>query len=420
MRSMTVVGLQWGDEGKGKIIDALAGGFDYVVRWNGGNNAGHTVVLDGNKYALSQVPSGVIQRKKLCISQGAVINPQVLLTEIDFLKSRGFPVDLAIDPRVHIVMPYHKLFDAANEKWKGKDATGSLHLGIGYCYEDRNNRVGIRLEDLIRPKLLKEKITKILPLKIAILNKAYGVATQVTVEKIVREYVKYGKQLKQYVVDVSGLVTEKIKTKKFLFEQAHGTMLDPVFGTYPYTVAPATIASAVFSMVGIPVQSLEVLGVVKAYTTRVGNGPFPTELHDKTGELIRSQGNEFGTVSKRPRRCGWLDLPQLRYAVRLNGCTSLAITKLDVLSALPKLKVCTHYLYRGKRLHEFVSEIAQLPDCKPVYKTFSGWKSDLHSLGELGLLPSAARSYINFIAKELDVEVRYVSVGAERNALISI
>ncbi|TAL60035.1 MAG: adenylosuccinate synthase [Bacteroidetes bacterium] len=420
MRSMTVVGLQWGDEGKGKIIDALAGAFDYVVRWNGGNNAGHTVVVDGNKYPLSLVPSGVIQNKKLCIAQGAVINPQVLLSEIEFLKGHGFTADLAIDPRVHIVMPYHKLFDAANEKWKGKDATGSLHLGIGYCYEDRNNRVGIRLEDLIRPDLLEEKVAKILPLKKDIIEKVYGVSTSITVREIVREYVQYGKKLKKYVLDVSSLVERNIKKKRFLFEQAHGTMLDPVFGTYPYTVAPPTIASAVFSMVGISVQQLDVLGVVKSYTTRVGNGPFPTELHDEIGEKIRSLGGEFGTVSKRPRRCGWLDLPQLRYAVRLNGCTSLAITKLDVLSTLPKLKICTHYLYNGKRLDEFVSEIAMLPDCKPVYKSFNGWKSDLNGLGKSRLFPKAAKTYVRFIEKELGVPVRHVSVGAERKALISI
>lgn len=420
MKSLIVVGLQWGDEGKGKIIDALAGKYDYVVRWNGGNNAGHTVVVNGAKYPLSLIPSGVIQRAKLCIAQGAVINPEVLLTEIDFLDGAGFPVDLIIDSRVHIVMPYHKLFDAANEAWKGKDATGSLHLGIGYCYEDRNNRMGIRMEDLIRPKLLREKIIKFLPLKLAILANAYKAPATLTVDEIVDEYASYGKKLKKYIGDVSSLVSEKMKTHRFLFEQAHGTMLDPVFGTYPYTVAPPTIASAVFPSVGIPAQTMDVLGVMKAYTTRVGNGPFPTELIDATGEAIRAAGNEFGTVSKRPRRCGWIDLPQLRYAMRLNGTTSLAVTKLDVLSMLSEIKVCTHYVLKGARVNEFVSEMVELAGCTPVYTTIPGWKSDIATATKVSQLPKAAKNYLHFIQKQLHVPIRYVSVGAERKALLSL
>jgi len=420
MKSLTVVGLQWGDEGKGKIIDALADTFAYVVRWNGGNNAGHTVVVDGVKFPLSLVPSGVLRGKKLCIAQGAVINPEVLLKEINFLERQGYPVDLVIDSRVHIVMPYHSLFDEANEAWKGKDATGSLHLGIGYCYEDRNNRVGIRMEDLVRPKLLREKLMKILPLKLAILAHAYKVPSTLTVHEIANQYARYGKELKKYIGDVSSLVCKKIKTHRFLFEQAHGSMLDPVFGTYPYTVAPPTIASAVFPSVGIAAQSLDVLGVMKAYTTRVGNGPFPTELSGDIGNAIRASGNEFGTVSKRPRRCGWLDLPQLRYAVRLNGVTSLAVTKLDVLSALKQIKVCTHYLYHRKRVKEFVSQMAELSDCTPVYVRLPGWSGDIRMVKKAEALPETAKNYLKFIQKQLDVPIGYVSVGAERKAIISL
>lgn len=420
MKSLIVVGLQWGDEGKGKIIDALAGAFHYVVRWNGGNNAGHTVVVNGAKFPLSLIPSGVIARKKLCIAQGAVVNPEVLLKEIDFLARAGYPVDLVIDSRVHIVMPYHKLFDAASEVWRGKDATGSLRLGIGYCYEDRNNRVGIRMEDLVRPKILREKIIKILPLKLAILGGAYKVPSTLTVDQIVDEYTLYGKKLKKYIGDVSSLICKKIKTKRFLFEQAHGTMLDPVFGTYPYTVAPPTIASAVFPSVGIPAQTMDVLGVMKAYTTRVGNGPFPTELFDETGEAIRAAGREFGTVSKRPRRCGWIDLPQLRYAVRLNGATSLAVTKLDVLSTLSEIKVCTHYLHKGVRLNEFVSEMGDLAGCTPVYVTLPGWKVDIGTVTKASKLPKDAKNYLKFLQKHLQVPIGYVSVGAERKALLSL
>lgn len=418
MKSSIVVGLQWGDEGKGKIIDAIAPSFDYVVRWNGGNNAGHTVVVDGKKYPLSLVPSGVLQKKKLLIAQGVVINPKVLLAEIAMLEDAGYRVNLTIDPRCHIVMPYHRAMDAANEAWKGKDATGSLHLGIGYCYEDRNNRAGIRLEFLVRPGVLKEKLEKIVPLKKAIIEKAYGVKTDFTVQSIVDEYIPYGKKLQKYMGDVSSLITHQLVTHSFLFEQAHGTMLDPVFGTYPFTVAPPTIASAVFPSVGIGARTVPVVGVVKAYTTRVGNGPFPTELFDETGDAIRQTGHEFGTVSKRPRRCGWLDLPALRYAVRLNGVTSLAITKLDVLSVMNKLKICVGYRYHGKILREFPSEISALPDCIPVYETLRGWQEDIGPIRRRKGLPKQALAYLSFLENKLRIPIRYISVGAERKALI--
>ncbi len=417
-QSSIVVGLQWGDEGKGKIIDAIAGSFDYVVRWNGGNNAGHTVVVDGKKYPLSLVPSGVLQKKKLLIAQGVVINPKVLLNEIAMLENAGHRVNLMIDPRCHIVMPYHSAMDAASEAWKGKDANGSLHLGIGYCYEDRNNRAGIRLEYLIRPGVLKEKLENIFPLKKAIIEKAYRVKTNFTVQSIVDEYIPYGKKLQKYIGDVSSLVSKQIDTHTFLFEQAHGTMLDPVFGTYPYTVAPATISSAVFSAVGIAARTLPVIGVVKAYTTRVGNGPFPTELLDPTGDTIRKNGNEFGTVSKRPRRCGWLDIPVLRYAVRLNGVTSLTVTKLDVLTGINELRVCIGYRYRGKILKEFPSEISQLPDCVPMYKMMFGWRQDIGGIRLRKDFPKTTKAYLSFLEKQLCVPIQYISVGAERKALI--
>lgn len=418
MRSSIVVGLQWGDEGKGKIIDALAGSFDYVVRWNGGNNAGHTVVVDGKKYPLSLVPSGALQKRKLLIAQGVVINPKILLSEIAMLEMAGYQVNLMIDPRCHIVMPYHSAMDAASEAWKGKDATGSLHLGIGYCYEDRNNRAGIRLEFLTRPSVLKEKLEKILPLKREIIEKAYGMKTDLDMKKILKEYVSYGKKLQKYIGDVSTLVTRKLVTHSFLFEQAHGTMLDPVFGTYPFTVAPPTISSAVFPAVGIAACKLKVLGVVKAYTTRVGNGPFPTELLDIIGDTIRKNGNEFGTVSKRPRRCGWLDIPILRYAVRLNGVTSLAITKLDVLAGIKELKVCIGYRYHGNILTEFPSEISRLPDCVPIVKSMAGWSQNIEKVRKRKDFPKQTIEYLSFLEKQLGIPIDYISVGAERKALI--
>ncbi len=419
-QSMIVVGLQWGDEGKGKVIDVLAPEFDAVVRWNGGNNAGHTVVVDGKKFPLSLVPSGVLQKKKLFIGQGVVINPKVLLAEIAMLSKAGYIPDLTIDPRCHVVMPYHQLMDAATEYWKGKDATGSLHLGIGYCYEDRNNRAGIRIEDLIRPKILEEKVKKILPLKLGIITKVFGMKASLSVGDIVHKYALFGRKLKRYLGDVSLYVSTNWEAKRFLFEQAHGTMLDPVFGTYPLTVAPPTIASSAFPGIGVSNKPVEVLGVVKAYTTRVGNGPFPTEQNNTIGVYLQTHGVERGTVSGRTRRCGWLDLPMLRYAVRLNGCTSLALTKLDVLSGMKKLRICTGYR-RGKELFdEFPSEINRLPMCRPVYKELESWDENISLVQNITDFPKAARKYMEYLEKELDCPVRYVSVGRERGAFLSL
>lgn len=420
MNSLVVVGLQWGDEGKGKVIDAVAADFDYVVRWNGGNNAGHTVVVDGKRFPLSLVPSGVLVKRKLLIAQGVVINPKVLLEEIAFLKKSGYPVNLTIDPRCHIVMPYHQELDAATERWKGKDATGSLHLGIGYCYEDRNNRLGIRLEDLIESKIFEEKVKTMLPLKLALLRKVYGAKTNLSEEAIVTQYRTYGKLLRRCIGDVSQIVSLRWGTKRFLFEQAHGTMLDPVFGTYPFTVAPPTIAGALFSAVGIPPRPVSVLGVFKAYTTRVGNGPFPTEQTNTVGQYLQERGGEIGTVSKRKRRCGWLDLPMLRYAVRLNGCTALAVTKLDVLSGLATVAVCTGYRYKGKLLREFPATGNQLSYCQPIYRTFAGWEEYLRNVRTMQEIPKAAQRYMKFLSVELGVPIRYISVGPERSAFFSL
>ena len=419
-QSMIVVGLQWGDEGKGKVIDAIAPDFDAVVRWNGGNNAGHTIVINGKIFPLSLVPSGVFHKKDLYIAQGVVINPKVLLLEISMIQKAGYDVDLTIDPRCHIVMPYHEALDAATEQWKGVRATGSLHLGIGYCYEDRNNRMGIRLEDLIRPHILKEKLEYLIPLKRSVIEKAFGMKADLDIKAMFDEYIPYGKKLKKYIGDVSSLVTRKLITHSFLFEQAHGTMLDPVFGTYPYTVAPPTIASAVFPSVGIPATALEVLGVVKAYTTRVGNGPFPTEQNNTFGAHMQINGAERGTVSGRTRRCGWLDLPMLRYAVRLNGCTGLALTKLDVLSGIGTLRVCVGYQCGKELLHEFPAEIARLPQCRPVYKDLEPWSEDLSHVRKQKNFPKATREYMAFLEKELHCPVRYVSVGRERSAFLFV
>lgn len=441
---LVVTGAQWGDEGKGKLIDILAKEADYVVRFNGGNNAGHTVVLNGEKFPLSLLPSGVLQQKKLFIAQGVVIDPAVLLREIDFFKKRNIHVDLKIDPRVHIVMPYHKLLDAATEKWKRKAATGSLHLGIGYCYEDKNNRFGIRFEDLIEPKLLREKLEMFFPLKKRQLELVFRQKTDLTAEEIYKEYVEYGRKLRKYLGDVSFILHKALNDAsrqsskhKILFEGAHGTFLDGVFGTYPYTTAVYTIAGSVFPYVGIAPRKLYSLGIVKAYTTRVGNGPFPTELFADIGSEIRMKGNEFGTVSKRPRRCGWLDLVLARTAMRLSGFDYIALTKLDVLSTLSTIKVCIQYKLEGifyssskrrasgssppaRTVKEVPALLKDFSRCIPVYKEFEGWQKDISKIRKFQDLPSQAKIYIKFIEKELNVSVRYVFVGPEREQTIVI
>lgn len=416
---LVVVGAQWGDEGKGKVVDILAKEADCVVRFNGGNNAGHTIVLNGEKFPLSLLPSGVLQQKKLMIAQGAVIDPKVLLAEINFFKERGLKVDLTIDPRVHVVMPYHKELDRATELWKGKKATGSLHLGIGYCYEDKNNRFGIRIEDLINPKLLKEKLEMFFPLKKLQIEKVFGQKCDVKLNETYKSYKSYGERLKKYLGDISALTIDALKkNKKILFEGAHGTFLDGVFGTYPYTTAVYTISGSVFPYVGIPPQKIYSLGIVKAYTTRVGNGSFPTELFDRTGEKIRKKGGEFGTVSGRPRRCGWLDLPLLRQAIRLSGFDYLCLTKLDVISDLDSIKVCTHYRLGNKLLKIMPASIHNFAKCKPVYKEFKGWKKNISNTRKFSDLPKEVKEYVKFIESALKVPTKYIFVGPERQQTI--
>jgi adenylosuccinate synthase len=415
-----IIGAQWGDEGKGKIVDYLARFSDFVVRFNGGNNAGHTVVLNGEKFPLSLLPSGVLYGKKLLLAQAVAVNPKVLLSEIYSLQKKGIKIDLTIDPRVNLVMPYHQLLDAATEEVKGKKKVGSLKLGIGYCYEDRNNRHGIRLEDLLQPEIFKEKLEEEFFFKKRRIEKVFNYKVEISFTQVYKEYIGYGKKLQRYMGDVSRIVTENLGKKKFLFEGAHGTFLDANFGTYPYTTAVNTISGSVFPNVGFPPQKLEVLGVVKAYTTRVGGGPFPTELSDGNGDKLQKQGQEFGTVSKRKRRCGWLDFPMLRHACRLNGFTALAITKLDVLSKFSEIKIAHSYLVNGKKTKEFPSLCSEVEKVKPVYKTYPGWREDITRVRRFADLPSSCRNYLKAIEKELGVPIKYISVAPERRAMIKL
>lgn len=413
-----VIGAQWGDEGKGKIVDMLAKEADAVVRFNGGNNAGHTVVVSGEKFPLSLLPSGVLWQKKLFLAQGVVITPDVLIKEIDFFQKRGLKVDLFIDPRVNIVMPYHKLLDAATEEYKGAKKVGSLKLGIGYCYEDRNNRHGVRFEHLVNAKLLREKIFQEFPLVKKRIESVYNFKVTISAEEIFLEYKRYGQILKKHLGDVSDYICKNIHKRKILFEGAHGTFLDGNFGTYPYTTAVNTISGSVFSYVGFPPQKLEVIGLVKAYTTRVGGGPFTTELKDASGNHLQEKGSEFGTVSKRRRRCGWLDLVMLHFAHRLNGFTGLALTKLDVLSGLKNIKIATHYQLEGAKITDFPTSLAIIESCKPIYKTFAGWSEDISSVRNIKDLPRNCMIYIRSIEKMLGVPIKYISVGSERGSII--
>lgn len=417
-----VIGSQWGDEGKGKIIDLLAKDYDYIVRFNGGNNAGHTVSHGGKSFGLHLIPSGVLRKKKLLISQGVVLNPKILLEELEALGKAGIKVDLTIDSRTQIVMPYHQLLDAATEAWKGKAAVGSLKLGIGYCYEDKNNHAGVRFEDLIRPEALAGKVRVNLPLAMARVRNVFGQKdTQLSQDEVIKTYTEYGKGLKRHLGDVSKIVGEAIqKGRGVLFEGAHGTFLDSGFGTYPYTTTIPCISGSVFWAVGIPPLPLRIIGTVKAYTTRVGNGPFPTEQPNEIGEAMQQRGGEIGTTSGRKRRCGWLDFVMLRYAQRINGFTEVALTKLDVLDEFGTLKVAVAYRHKktGRKIFEFPDQINDLPYYEPVYEILPGWKTNLKNIRRFRDLPQKAQSYLKRIEKELEVPIKLISVGPERGQVI--
>lgn len=418
MRQTVVIGAQWGDEGKGKLVDAFSSQYDAIGRFNGGNNAGHTIIYKGEQVKLHTLPSGIFSKKKLLIAQGAVFDPEVLVSELEFCLKNKLKIDLLIDYRVNLVMPYHKLMDGAHEAWKGKKATGSVKVGIGYCYEDRNNRSGVRCEDLLYPKLLKEKISTIFPLKKAMLEKVYGARVEMTVADVYEKLARLAKYFTRYIGDVNEYVYVHLKKKKMLWEGAMATMLDGQFGTYPYTVANNTLASSLYTSVGLPAFPIQTIGVVKAYTTRVGGGPFPTEQKNSAGDTLQKVGREIAATSGRIRRCGWLDLPVVRFANRLNDFSELAVTKLDVLSVFDKIPVCVQYQLGKKKLKGYPAVSHEYYSAKPIYKILKGWKKPLTGIKKYGQLPKEAKAYISFIEKEVGVKVTYVSIGAEREALL--
>lgn len=429
MPTLVVVGSQWGDEGKGKIVDFLANEANMIVRFQGGNNAGHSVKIGERLFALHLVPSGILRPGKTAvIGNGVVIDPSVLLKEMRDLESQGISVrKLKVSDRANVIMPYHRILDGAEERMKAGSRVGTTGRGIGPCYSDKTARLGIRISDILDEKTLSEKLDFLIPLKQRVLD-AYGNEEKLDIDAIKREYAEYGGQLSKYVTDTGETVNEAIrKGKKVLFEGAQGTMLDIDHGTYPFVTSSTTVAGNAASGSGIsPLLLDEVFGVVKAYTTRVGEGPFPTELKGDLGKRIAEKGGEFGTTTGRPRRCGWLDLVVTRYASSLSGLNGIALTKIDVLGGIGDPKVCTHYDLGGKKLRRMPADLGRLETCKPAYTTLKGWdeideprmKKTL-SQG-FSALPENMKKYIRFVEKQMGVPIVLVGLGRRRNEILDL
>ncbi len=419
MANIVVVGTQWGDEGKGKIVDLLAADADVVVRFQGGNNAGHTMVVDGEQFISHLIPSGILQKKMCVIGNGVVVDPEVLIGEIDYLTSKGIAVNpetLLISDRAHAIMPYHKLVDHGREKMKGDNKIGTTGRGIGPSYEDKATRRGIRFVDLIDPDAFKERLEAIVPDKNFYLEKFLGGET-VDSQAIYTQYTQFAMRLKPYVASVPVILQQAREAgRQILFEGAQGTHLDIDHGTYPFVTSSNTVAGNACCGSGVGPKDIHgVIGIVKAYTTRVGAGPFPSELFDATGDLIQKTGAEFGATTGRRRRCGWLDAVILNNAVRLNGLTGLAITKLDVLSQLDEIKICTAYACDGETIADVPANLNRLAACKPVYETLPGWRSDIGAIRRYADLPAAARQYLSRIEALTGIPIQIVSVGPGRN-----
>ena len=422
MSNTVVVGTQWGDEGKGKIVDLLSEYADHVVRFQGGNNAGHTMVVQGKEIISHLVPSGIIQKKKCFIGNGVVVDPMVLIEEVDYLNENGIdasPSMLKVSNRAHMIMPYHKRIDKAREVKKGKGKIGTTGRGIGPCYEDKATRRGIRFADLLEQDLFVDKVKAILDEKNFYLE-TYFNEEPVDPEQVIDQFSELKERLIPYIADVSVLLYKGTRAgKKILFEGAQGTHLDVEHGTYPFVTSSNTVSGNAACGAGLGPRHLhEILGIVKAYTTRVGQGPFPTELFDVTGEKLQEKGSEFGATTGRRRRCGWLDAVMLKNAVRLNSLTGIAITKLDVLDELEEIRICTGYEYKGEVLKDFPASIEILSNCKPVYETMPGWKQDTSGVRTYDELPEKTKDYLNRIEEITEVKNKIISVGPARDATI--
>jgi adenylosuccinate synthase len=420
--NIVIVGTQWGDEGKGKIVDLLAEQAHMVVRFQGGNNAGHTMVVSGEQFICHLIPSGILQDKTCIIGNGVVVDPAVLLEEIDNLRNRGINIGedrLMISERAHLIMPYHCSIDQAREQFKGEKKIGTTGRGIGPAYEDKATRRGIRFVDLLDPRVFTEKVNTILDEKNFYL-KNYLSASTLDAGEIIDQYHGYAQRLAPHVANVSVIINDAIKNgQHIMFEGAQGTHLDIDHGTYPFVTSSNTLAGNACCGSGVgPRQIDEVIGIVKAYTTRVGAGPFPSELFDNIGDRLQEKGAEFGATTGRRRRCGWLDTVILKNAARLNGLSGLAITKLDVLDGLESVKICTAYDYQGELISAFPASLDVLADCKPVYEELPGWTEDLSSLRKLEDFPLNARNYLDRIAELTETDLHIVSVGPDRDQTI--
>ena len=417
-----IVGAQWGDEGKGKIVDLLAQHSDLVCRYQGGPNAGHTIVADGQTFKFRHMPSGIIAGKECVLGAGCVIDPEVFVAELDDLEARGVSTELVrVSGNAHLVMPWHIALDQASERRLGRLQIGTTRRGIGPAYADKASRLGIRVQDLLDPKILRQKIETALTEKNVWLERVYG-AEPLELEDVASRLERVAQRLRPYVTDTSLLVDRALRDGRFvLLEGAQGTLLDLDHGTYPFVTSSNPVASAAATGIGIGANRIDsVIGVAKAYVTRVGEGPFPTEIEGANQERVRELGGEFGTVTGRERRCGWLDLVALRYAVRLNGMTSLALTKLDVLSAFAEIPVCTRYQLRdGSETAEFPPHQSDFHHARPVYETLEGWDEALDEAATIDDLPAAARRYVEFVERELEVEVSLIGTGAERERVLS-
>lgn len=424
-QTTAVIGSQWGDEGKGKVTDYFAQDADIIVRWSGGNNAGHTIVFDQKKFKLSVIPSGIFNQKVTCvIANGCVINLEKLIEEINYLKENGYNCNnLKISDRAHIIFPYHLALDESEEKIKKEQAIGTTKKGIGPCYSDKINRVGIRIGDLLEQEQFMKKLIANVAVKNQILTKIYHYEKTFNAEEIAERIFKHLlPQLKQYITDTRVLLYENLQLeKKILFEGAQGTLLDLDHGTYPFVTSSHPIASSIAVGTGLPLKAVtNIVGITKAYNTRVGAGVFPTEFEDEIAKKIREVGNEYGTVSKRPRRIGWFDAVIAKYSAEINGFTGLAITLLDVLTGVKQLKVCTSYVLNGQEINYVPSQINNFNLCQPKYITLPGWKEDITKVTSFEQLPINAKKYLAKISELVGVPITMFSVGPNRKQTIIV
>lgn len=423
MSVKVVVGTQWGDEGKGKYIDILAKDADFISRFSGGNNAGHTVVVNGESFALHLLPSGILHENKICIiGNGVVVDPSVLIQEIDYLNKRGISTsNLYISNRAHVIMPYHIVLDKLQEEYRGKDSIGTTKRGIGPCYSDKTERCGIRMCDLINKDVLTKKVTQNLQFKNLIIEKIFK-SEKLDTDKIITEYLEYADILRPLIKDTNQMLIEALDAKKdILFEGAQATLLDLDFGTYPYVTSSNPIAGGICVGGGIgPTNVTEIIGVLKAYTSRVGEGPFPTEQNNKVGDTIRDLGHEYGTTTKRPRRCGWLDIVMIKYSAKINGLTGIAINHVDTLGKLDKISLCVGYKYNNDKTTYFPASLEELAKCQPIYEEFNGWNEDISSVRNFNDLPENAKKYLDRIQELVGVKIKYIGVGKEREETIHV